>query len=144
MIRRLHFTVQRRFKLMVLSLLFLTFAMHFALDVFSLSTTVSCSCPPENPPRARTHGVRKMPIVRSLQDFSGSNGSSLDGSQMLKTSELRNVQKQRRSYHGSKLASLFKHPLYNSLMPDITEEDKLFKVNAMERFTLKSSESEEW
>lgn len=130
---------------MVLSLLFLTFMMHFALDVFSLSNTVSCSCPSQNHPRAKIHTVRKSPLVRALQDFSGSNGSSVDGSQMVKVSESPKILKTSwKRYQGSKLASLFQHPLYNSLMPRIKEEDKLFRVNAKERFTLKGSGSDEW
>ncbi|XP_040215422.1 extracellular serine/threonine protein kinase FAM20C-like isoform X2 [Rana temporaria] len=146
MIRRLHFSVQRRFKLVMLSLLFFTFAMHFALDIFSFSTTVSCPCPSQNHLRTKTHLVQKMPIVRTLQDFSGSNGSSVDGSQMLKTLKISlNVQKKAtKRYKGSKLASLFQNPLYNTLMPIIKEEDKLFRVNTEEKFTLKSSGSDEW
>ncbi|XP_072277343.1 extracellular serine/threonine protein kinase FAM20C-like [Pyxicephalus adspersus] len=146
MIRRLHFSVQRRFKLMVLTLLFLTFAMHFALDIFSLYSTVSCQCPSQNHPKTKTFLVQKMPIVRTLQDFSGSNGSSVDKSQMLKTSEMstNKHKKATKRYQGSKLASLFEHPLYNTLLPVITDEDRLFRVNTEERFTLKDSESDEW
>ncbi|XP_063796557.1 extracellular serine/threonine protein kinase FAM20C-like isoform X2 [Pseudophryne corroboree] len=145
-IRCLHFSVQRRFKLMVLSLLFLTFMMHFILDVLSLSTTVSCSCPSENHPRAKTRMVRKSPVVRSLQDFSGSNGSSVYGSPMLKASEVnaKDSNKKLTRYQGSKLTSLFQHPLYNTPIPEIKEEDMLFRVNAEERFTLKEIGSEEW
>ncbi|XP_073405549.1 extracellular serine/threonine protein kinase FAM20C-like isoform X1 [Dendrobates tinctorius] len=143
---RLRFSSHRRFKLVVLSLLFLTFLMHFALDIFSFSTTVSCSCPPQNHPKAKIHLARKSPLVRTLQDFSGSNGSSVDGSQTMKVSEARAkiVNNSWKTYQGSKLASLFQHPLYNSLMPAIKEEDKLFRVNAEERFTLKGSGSDEW
>ncbi|XP_073500348.1 extracellular serine/threonine protein kinase FAM20C-like isoform X4 [Phyllobates terribilis] len=143
---RLRFSAHRRFKLMVLSLLFLTFLMHFALDIFSFSTTVSCSCPHQNHPKAKIHLAKKSPIVRALQDFSGSNGSSVDGSQTIKVSEARSkiVNNSWKTYQGSKLASLFQHPLYNSLMPVIKEEDKLFRVNAEERFTLKGSGSDEW
>ncbi|KAG8556636.1 hypothetical protein GDO81_018147 [Engystomops pustulosus] len=146
MFRRLHFSIHRRFKFMVLTLLFLTFVLHFALDVFSFSTTVSCSCPHENHPRAKTHMVKKSPLARALQDFSGSNGSSVDGSQMLKALEgsPKIFNSSWKKYQGSKLESLFQHPLYNSLMPTIKEEDKLFRVNAEERFTLRGSDSEEW
>ncbi|XP_069825015.1 extracellular serine/threonine protein kinase FAM20C-like [Dendropsophus ebraccatus] len=146
MIRRLQFSIHRRFKLTILSLLFLTFMMHFALDIFSFSSTVSCSCPTQNHPRSKGHPVKKSPLVRALQDFSGSNGSSVDGSQMVKVSEAnpKILNKMEKLYQGSKLASLFQHPLYNSLMPVITEEDKLFRVNAEERFTLKGSGSDEW
>ncbi|XP_073448635.1 extracellular serine/threonine protein kinase FAM20C-like isoform X2 [Aquarana catesbeiana] len=145
MIRRLHFSVQRRFKLVVLCLLFFTFAMHFALDIFSFSTTVSCPCPSQNHLITKTHLVQQMPIVRTLQDFSGSNGTSVDGSQMLKTLKISlNVHKKATRYQGSKLVSLFLNPLYNTLMPTIKEEDKLFRVNTEEKFTLKSSGSDEW
>ncbi|KAG9483765.1 extracellular serine/threonine protein kinase FAM20C-like [Eleutherodactylus coqui] len=145
-IRRFNFSFQRRFKLIILSLLFLTFIMHFALDFLSLPTTVPCSCPLENHPRAKTHMVRKPSLARALQDFSGSNGSSVDGSQMVKISEAnpKVLNMSGRRYQGSKLASLFQHLLYNSQMPIIKKEDKLFKVNSEERFTLKGSDSDDW
>ncbi|NWH65833.1 FA20C kinase, partial [Geococcyx californianus] len=44
----------------------------------------------------------------------------------------------------SKLAALFKHPLYNIPIPEVTEKDKLFVVNPMEKFSLHSSGSDEW
>ncbi|KFV03200.1 Extracellular serine/threonine protein kinase FAM20C, partial [Pterocles gutturalis] len=44
----------------------------------------------------------------------------------------------------SKLAALFKHPLYNTPIPEVTEKDKLFVVNPMEKFSLRSSGSDEW
>ncbi|KAM4652506.1 extracellular serine/threonine protein kinase FAM20C-like [Discoglossus pictus] len=147
MIRRLNFSVQRRFKLMVLSLLFLTFVLHFALDISSLTSTVSCPCPAlHGHPRSKDYVVRKAPIIRALQDFSGSNastqGSSVDVGQdpPLKPK----IKVNPRGYQGSKLTSLFQHPLYNFPIPILKEEDRLFKVNSKERFTLKSSGSEEW
>lgn len=45
---------------------------------------------------------------------------------------------------GSKLAALFEHPLYNIPIPKVTEKDKLFIVNPMEKFSLRSSGSDEW
>ncbi|OCT85484.1 extracellular serine/threonine protein kinase FAM20C [Xenopus laevis] len=152
MIRRLHFTVQRRFKLMVLSLLFVTFLLHFAFDITSFSATVSCSCPSHNHPKAKVHVVRKPPAVRALQDFSGSNGStqssSVHRSQGKKALPVRPQysDEKTRAYQGSKMDSLFKHPLYNTPLPVLKEEDKLFRVNSKERFTLKDSNSgsEEW
>ncbi|KAE8611479.1 hypothetical protein XENTR_v10012467 [Xenopus tropicalis] len=152
MIRRLHFSVQRRFKLVVLSLLFVTFVLHFAFDISSFSATVSCSCPSHSHPKAKVHVVRKPPAVRALQDFSGSNGStqssSVHGSQGKKALPLgpKFSDEKARRYQGSKMNSLFKHPLYNTPLPVLKEEDKLFRVNSKERFTLKdsSSGSEEW
>ncbi|NXS56740.1 FA20C kinase, partial [Brachypteracias leptosomus] len=44
----------------------------------------------------------------------------------------------------SKLAALFEHPLYNIPIPEVTEKDKLFVVNPMEKFSLHSSGSDEW
>ncbi|NWR59839.1 FA20C kinase, partial [Bucorvus abyssinicus] len=44
----------------------------------------------------------------------------------------------------SKLAALFEHPLYNIPIPEVTEKDKLFVVNPMEKFSLRSSGSDEW
>ncbi|KFR11003.1 Extracellular serine/threonine protein kinase FAM20C, partial [Opisthocomus hoazin] len=44
----------------------------------------------------------------------------------------------------SKLAALFEHPLYNIPILEVTEKDKLFVVNPMEKFSLHSSGSDEW
>ncbi|NWH38718.1 FA20C kinase, partial [Chloropsis hardwickii] len=44
----------------------------------------------------------------------------------------------------SKLAALFEHPLYNIPVPEVTEKDKLFTINPMEKFSLRSSGSDEW
>ncbi|NXT12093.1 FA20C kinase, partial [Prunella fulvescens] len=44
----------------------------------------------------------------------------------------------------SKLAALFEHPLYNIPVPEVTEKDKLFIVNPTEKFSLRSSGSDEW
>ncbi|NWI61979.1 FA20C kinase, partial [Todus mexicanus] len=44
----------------------------------------------------------------------------------------------------SKLVALFKHPLYNIPIPEVTEKDKLFVVNPAEKFSLHSSGSDEW
>ncbi|KAM8930072.1 extracellular serine/threonine protein kinase FAM20C-like [Pelodytes ibericus] len=150
MMRWLHFSVQRRFKLMVLSLLSLTVIMHFALDISSFST-ISCPCPPHNHPRAKVHHVvRKPHAARALQDFSNSNGSaqriSVDVSHGLKESSTipRIPNMPVKGYSGSKLDSLFRHPLYNTPIPELKKEDKLFKVNQQERFSLKGSGSEEW
>ncbi|NWJ03932.1 FA20C kinase, partial [Crypturellus undulatus] len=44
----------------------------------------------------------------------------------------------------SKLAALFKHPLYKVPIPEVTDGDKLFVVNPMEKFSLRSSGSDEW
>uniref|UniRef100_A0A8C5Q3Q6 FAM20 C-terminal domain-containing protein n=1 Tax=Leptobrachium leishanense TaxID=445787 RepID=A0A8C5Q3Q6_9ANUR len=151
MIRYLQHSIQRKFKLLIMLLLFLTFIMHFALDISSFSI-ISCSCPSDNHHRTKgTHAARKPPPSRTLQDFSSSsNGSSqissVDGSQGLKEppvkSKIFNIPV--RDYEGSKLTDLFRHPLYNVKMPTIKEDDKLFKVNPNERFSLKDSTSAEW
>ncbi|KAM4722834.1 extracellular serine/threonine protein kinase FAM20C-like [Rhinophrynus dorsalis] len=150
MIRHLHLSVQRRFKLMVLSLLFLTFIMHFALDISSLSTIISCSCSSHDHPKAKVHVPKKPSVVRTLQDFSGSNSSIQRYSDVSQVEKIYSattfVSENMKRYQGSKLDSLFRHPLYNIPLPVLKEEDKLFRVNFKERFTLKdrSSGSEEW
>ncbi|XP_063282450.1 extracellular serine/threonine protein kinase FAM20C-like [Pelobates fuscus] len=150
MIRYLHFFVQRRFKLMVLLLLFLTFIMHFALDISSYSI-ISCPCSSDNHPRSKVHHVRKPPPARALQDISSNSNSSTHVSSMdiiqgikEKPAEFQILKKSAKEYSGSKLDALFRHPLYNTRMPTIKEEDKLFKVNPNEKFTLKGSGSDEW
>ncbi|MEE6512693.1 hypothetical protein FKM82_019854 [Ascaphus truei] len=124
--------------------------MHFALDISSFSNSGDCHCPFHDHPRAKVHGLRKPPVVRALQDFSGSNGStqgsSVDAGQVVEDPPARSkgLDKATRGYQGSKLSSLFQHPLYNTPTPLLKEGDKLFSVNAKERFTLKGSGSEEW
>ncbi|XP_009944395.1 PREDICTED: extracellular serine/threonine protein kinase FAM20C-like, partial [Leptosomus discolor] len=98
-------------------------------------------------------GPKKLSL-RILQDFSGSNGS------LEKSSQPQGARLQARAGEpgvwwqsgegnaggtkGSKLAALFKHPLYNIPIPEVTEKDKLFVVNPMEKFSLRSSGSDEW
>lgn len=98
-------------------------------------------------------GLKKLSL-RILQDFSGSNGSLEKSSQPqraglhIKAGEA-GIQQQREDGNagwikGSKLAALFEHPLYNIPIPEVTEKDKLFIVNPMEKFSLRSSGSDEW
>ncbi|KAF2980318.1 hypothetical protein EK904_008255, partial [Melospiza melodia maxima] len=98
-------------------------------------------------------GLKKLSL-RILQDFSGSNGS-LEKSSQPERAGLHaragepGVQQQHGEANagwskGSKLAALFEHPLYNVPVPEVTEKDKLFVVNPMEKFSLHSSGSDEW
>ncbi|KAJ7425903.1 Extracellular serine/threonine protein kinase FAM20C [Willisornis vidua] len=98
-------------------------------------------------------GLKKLSL-RILQDFSGSN-SSLEKTSQLQGAGLHTragelwVQHQQEEgsvgrTKGSKLAALFKHPLYNIPIPEVTEKDQLFIVNPMEKFSLGSSGSNEW
>ncbi|CAH2312255.1 extracellular serine threonine kinase FAM20C-like [Pelobates cultripes] len=124
--------------------------MHFALDISSYSI-ISCPCSSDNHPRSKVHHVRKPPPARALQDISSNSNSSTHVSSMdiilgikEKPAEFKISKKSAKEYSGSKLDALFRHPLYKTRMPTIKEEDKLFKVNPNEKFTLKGSGSDEW
>lgn len=146
MLRRMQTLVQRRFKALVLALLVLTFIMHLLLDLTPIVGHVvgdKCPCPSRGGAREQTpvrssKGRSKAQVLRALQDFSSSNGSRQKGSR-----ESAGPGASRR-YHGSKLAALFQHSLYQGPPPSLGEGDRLFIVNPKERFSLKTSGSEEW
>ncbi|XP_066040759.1 extracellular serine/threonine protein kinase FAM20C-like isoform X2 [Chamaea fasciata] len=157
---RLQTLFQRKFKISLLLLLLLALLVHLVMD-FALPTTHRpCSC---NMKASKAVGVPSgspMPAslkklsLRILQDFNGSNGSLEKSSQPQRAGlHLRagepGVQQQHEEGNagwtkGSKLAALFEHPLYNIPVPEVTEEDKLFIINPMEKFSLHSSGSDEW
>ncbi|XP_071278992.1 extracellular serine/threonine protein kinase FAM20C-like isoform X3 [Agelaius tricolor] len=157
---RLQMFLQRKLKISFLFLLFLALLVHLMVD-FALPTTHrSCGCntkaskavgvPSGSPMPA---GLKKLSL-RILQDFSGSNGSLEKSSRPERVGlHVRagepGVQQQHEEANagwtkGSKLAALFEHPLYNTPVPEVTEKDKLFVVNPMEKFSLHSSGSDEW
>ncbi|XP_069663315.1 extracellular serine/threonine protein kinase FAM20C-like isoform X2 [Haliaeetus albicilla] len=158
--RRLQTLFQRKFKVSLLFLLLLTLLVHLAMDLVLPAAHGPCGCdakapkasgvPSGNPVLA---GPKKLSL-RLLQDFSGSNGSLEKGSQLQGARpQARDGKPGVRHQHGegnagqtegSKLAALFEHPLYNIPMPEVTEKDKLFVVNPMEKFSLRSSRSDEW
>lgn len=45
---------------------------------------------------------------------------------------------------GSRLATLYEHPLYKRPLPTLTDEDTLFNVNTDIRFDPKAAENQEW
>ncbi|XP_041272713.1 extracellular serine/threonine protein kinase FAM20C-like isoform X2 [Onychostruthus taczanowskii] len=157
---RLQMLFQRKFKISFLFLLFLALLVHLVVDFALPTTRRSCGCNtkaseavgvPSGSPMPG--GIKKLSL-RILQDFSGSNGSLEKSSQPERAGlHLRagepGVQQQHEEANagwtkGSKLAALFEHPLYNIPVPEVTEKDKLFIVNPMEKFSLRSSGSDEW
>ncbi|KAM4671481.1 extracellular serine/threonine protein kinase FAM20C-like isoform 1-T1 [Amazona ochrocephala] len=153
--RRLHTFFQRKCKVSLLFLLFLALLVHLVMDLALPATCGSCGCdmkavkalsvPSGSPVLA---GPKKLSL-RILQDFSGSNGSLERSSQL--QGRAGELGRQRRHGEGnsgrtgrSKLEALFEHPLYNIPIPAVTEKDKLFVVNPMEKFSLHSSGSDEW
>ncbi|XP_029446056.1 extracellular serine/threonine protein kinase FAM20C-like isoform X2 [Rhinatrema bivittatum] len=169
MFRRLQTLIHRKFKILVFASLLLTALVHVLLNlapVVQHTPGSSCPCPRKvgSPLLAKGHhGLKDQPrkqTLRVLQDFSGSNSSARKTSQSLErilgTSEmnshvLRNAEAGREmallraaSYTGSKLEALFEHPLYKTPMPALADGDRLFTVNSKERFSVKSSGSEEW
>ncbi|XP_030312968.1 extracellular serine/threonine protein kinase FAM20C isoform X3 [Calypte anna] len=154
---RLQTLFQRKFKVGLLFLLLFALLVHLAMDVALPTAYRHCGC------NAKASGVPsgspvlaspKKLSLRILQDFSGSNVSWEKSSQLqgaglhTRAGELGvwhqqgegNVEQTK----GSKLAALFQHPLYNIPIPEVTEKDKLFVVNPMEKFSLRSSGSDEW
>ncbi|XP_052646189.1 extracellular serine/threonine protein kinase FAM20C-like isoform X2 [Harpia harpyja] len=157
---RLQSLFQRKFKVSLLFLLLLALLVHLAMDLALPAARGPCSCDAKAPKASGVPsgnpvltGPKKLSL-RILQDFSGSNGSLEKGSQLqgarpqARDGKL-GVRHERGEGNagrteGSKLAALFEHPLYNIPMPEVTEKDKLFVVNPMEKFSLRSSGSDEW
>lgn len=151
---------QRKFKISLLLLLLLALLMHLVMD-FALPTIHRpCSCDTKASKAVGVPSGSPMPAslkklsLRILQDFSGSNGSLEKSSQQQRVvMNLRDGEPGVQQRHeernagwmkGSKLAALFEHPLYNIPLPEVTEKDKLFIINPMEKFSLQSSGSDEW
>nr|XP_032638771.1 extracellular serine/threonine protein kinase FAM20C-like [Chelonoidis abingdonii] len=166
MLRRLQTLLQRKFKILLFFLLVLALLMHMALDLALPAAPSSCSCIPKAanplglPPSGPLVSVQKKLSLRILQDFSGSNGSLEKGSRSLEGrppagDRSKTVLRDRDFKHQwagvksawtgrSKMAALFEHPLYKIPIPELVKKDKLFSVNPKEKFTLKSSGSDEW
>ncbi|XP_047925810.2 extracellular serine/threonine protein kinase FAM20C-like [Anser cygnoides] len=156
--RRLQTLVQRKFKIVLLLLLLLALLLHLAMDLALPTARRRWSCDGKAPKASGAMsgspllaGPKKLSL-RILQDFSGSNGSLEKSSHpqgvgpRAKDPEIQHQHgdvNQART-KGSKLAALFEHPLYNIPMPEVTDKDKLFVVNPMEKFSLQSSGSDEW
>lgn len=158
--RQLQTLFQRKFKVSLLFLLLLALLVHLAMDLALPAARRPSGCDVRAPKASGVPsgspvlaGPKKLSL-RILQDFSGSNGS------LEKSSQLEGAGPQARAgepgirhrhgegnaerTEGSKLAALFEHPLYNIPIPEVTEKDKLFVVNPMEKFSLRSSGSDEW
>ncbi|XP_030045934.1 extracellular serine/threonine protein kinase FAM20C-like [Microcaecilia unicolor] len=169
MFHRLQILVHRKFRILAFASFLLTFLIHMLLGLVPTvhrTSDDSCPCPPmaELFPLGKNHhrlqAQHRKQTLRVLQDFSGSNGSAQKTSQSLEqivdTRETSwqvpgNSEAGRErgtlktvNYTGSKLTALFKHPLYLIPTPPLADGDRLFTVNSKERFTLKSSGSEEW
>uniref|UniRef100_A0A8C8REA5 FAM20 C-terminal domain-containing protein n=1 Tax=Pelusios castaneus TaxID=367368 RepID=A0A8C8REA5_9SAUR len=166
MFRRLQTLLQRKFKIVLFFLLLLALLLHMGLDLVLTAAPSSCKCTPKGaspvglPPPSPLVSVTKKLSLRILQDFSGSNGSLETGSPSVEGRPRTNggskaVLRDQNSTHQwagrkpawsgrSKMAALFEHPLYKIPIPEMTEKDKLFSVNSKEKFTVKSSGSNEW
>lgn len=156
--RRLQTLVQRKFKILLLFLLLSALLLHLAMDL-ALPTARRLWSSGGKAPKGLgavagsplLAGPKKLSL-RILQDFSGSNGSVERSSHPQGAGpKIKDpgVQQQRGDVNrartkGSKLAALFEHPLYNIPLPEVTDKDKLFVVNPMEKFSLQSSGSDEW
>lgn len=152
--------VQRKFKVLLLLLLLLALLLHVTMDLALPATRRPCSSDAKEPKASGTStgspllaSPEKLSL-RILQDFSGSNGSLEKSSQPQgagpkgKDGDV-GIQHRHGDVgpawaKGSKLAALFEHPLYNIPLPEVKDKDKLFVVNPMEKFSLRSSRSDEW
>lgn len=158
--RQLQTLVQRKFKVLLLLLLLLAFLLHVTMDLALPESRRLRSCDAKAPKALGTPtgspllaSLEKLSL-RILQDFSGSNGSLEKSSQPQGAGPLGKdgdvgIQHQHADVSpawakGSKLAALFGHPLYNIPLPEVKDKDKLFVVNPMEKFSLRSSGSDEW
>ncbi|XP_010021211.1 PREDICTED: extracellular serine/threonine protein kinase FAM20C-like, partial [Nestor notabilis] len=153
--RRLQTLFQRKFKVSLLFLLFLALLVHLVTDLALPAACRHCGCDMKAlkalgvPSGSLALAGPKKLSLRILQDFSGSNSSFEKSSQAQGRAGELGGQRQHGVGNaglteGLKLAALFKHPLYNIPMPEVTEKDKLFVVNPMEKFSLRSSGSDEW
>jgi len=157
---RLQTLLQRKFKISLLFLLLLALLVHLAMDLALPAARRPCGCHAKAqeasgvPSGSPMLASPKKLSLRILQDFSGSNGSLEKSSQppgaglQARAGEM-GVQRRHGDSDpgrtkGSKLAALFEHPLYNIPILEVTEKDKLFVVNPMEKFSLHSSGSDEW
>lgn len=157
---RLQALLQRKFKASLLLLLLLALLVHLAMDLTLPSAHRLCGCDVKAtkasgaPSGSAVLASPKKLSLRILQDFSGSNGSLEKSSQVqgaspqAKAGEAGTRRQSREGNagwpEGSKLAALFAHPLYNIPIPEVTQKDKLFVVNPMEKFSLGHSGSDEW
>ncbi|OCT61565.1 extracellular serine/threonine protein kinase FAM20C [Xenopus laevis] len=105
--------------------------------------------------------------LRILQDFSSDPSSNLTSHSLEKLSKMdknesfrklvghreaanklliqeRSINKAHVGTGHSRLAALFQHPLYQSLVPPLIEDDVLIDVNSDIRFNLKAAESQDW
>ncbi|XP_010176222.2 extracellular serine/threonine protein kinase FAM20C [Antrostomus carolinensis] len=155
--RRLQTLFQRKLKVSLLFLLLLALLVHLAMDLALPTARRPCGCNAKAPKASvvlssssMLAGPEKLSL-RILQDFSGSNGSLEKSSQVQRAGRAGEPEVWRQHGEGnagqtagSKLAALFEHPLYNIPIPEVTETDKLFVVNPVEKFSLRSSGSDEW
>ncbi|XP_009706736.1 PREDICTED: extracellular serine/threonine protein kinase FAM20C-like, partial [Cariama cristata] len=146
--RRLQTLFQRKFKVSLLFLLLLALLVHLVMDLALPAARRPCGCDAKAPKTSSVPsgspvlaGPEKLSL-RILQDFSGSNGSleKPQGTGLHARAGEGNVA----GTEGSKLGALFEHPLYNIPIPEVTEKDRLFVVNPAEKFSLRSSGSDEW
>nr|XP_033789595.1 extracellular serine/threonine protein kinase FAM20C-like [Geotrypetes seraphini] len=169
MFLRLQIPVHRKFRILVLASLLLALLIHMLLGLApTVHHTLDDSCPCRlkaghfllEKNHHRLQAQHEKEPLQVLTGFSGSNSSALKTSQSLQriadTSEANwrvpgnseagreGGKRKATNYTGSKLAALFKHPLYMISTPPLANGDRLFTVNSKERFTLKSSETEDW
>lgn len=131
-----------------------------------------CSCahaPSEEPQSWAKQGWPNKHTLRILQDFSNepssnvsshslergpATGDKAQADRRLEPSAQRGDRKRQfikdatvaksMPVKGSRLSSLYDHPLYKRALPALTDEDTLFNVNTDIRFDPKAPEDQEW
>ncbi|KAK5605592.1 Extracellular serine/threonine protein kinase fam20c [Crenichthys baileyi] len=161
----------RKFRVLILMVFLVACSMHIMIDLLpklERQGSGGCSCshtPSEEPDRSwAKQAWPNKHTLRILQDFSSepsSNASSRSvdrlpadrapGPELLGQRADRKrpfTQKAGVAKHtpakGSRLSTLFEHPLYRRSLPGLTEEDTLFNVNTDLRFDPKAAEDLAW
>ncbi|RXM91010.1 Extracellular serine/threonine protein kinase FAM20C [Acipenser ruthenus] len=151
-LRFMQLSLRHKFRPLFLALLSLSLLLHLLVSLNPFfEPRDRAACPrqgPHNSGGPKSRGGHSPVLVRALQDFSGSsNRSSLE-------SALSNMAATRAATHKmsagpaklatSKMAALFRHPLYNRERPELREEDWLFRVRSGAELNMKESGSQEW
>uniref|UniRef100_A0A8C4SD85 Family with sequence similarity 20 member C, like n=1 Tax=Erpetoichthys calabaricus TaxID=27687 RepID=A0A8C4SD85_ERPCA len=143
--------LHRKIKTLLLALLSLSFFLHTFVMLSPLMKPLERSdCPERNTlrpaqvpsdPTGRRGQV--SPHLRVLQDFSGSsNKSSMDASNTKQ--DILKAGSRQGQPTVSKMAALFRHPLYNTALPELTDDDWLLRLKSGAMFNEKDSNSQEW
>ncbi|XP_041033840.1 extracellular serine/threonine protein kinase FAM20C-like [Carcharodon carcharias] len=162
--RRVPLLMFWRSKLMLLILILISLVLHVLIALMPLKEISKQErCDHRRQARDQTVALptnrpaikgKSSKVNRELKNYANNRASSCT-SQSLETVANSNNKSQsfRQKQHSqsgsepqniSKLAALFKHPLYNIPIPALTPDDQLFSENSAQKFNPKSSNSDGW